>query len=95
MIGWIQRHAHPQMDHDPDQNGTNFAGLEELTHGRTQAEDGEPQEQQRQEAAVDAMREAEDDDGSPLRGEQDDTQRQDSVEVWQQHPPFQGQRPQS
>jgi hypothetical protein len=69
--------AHPQMDHEPDQNGTNFARLEELRQGRTQAEECEPQ---RQEVAVDAMRNVTDDDGEPLRGEQEDEQRQNSVE---------------
>jgi hypothetical protein len=68
----------PQICQEPGQSGTSIAGLEELTIGRTQAEEGELQEQRRQEV-VDSMMEIQDDDGY-LRGEQEDKQHQDTVE---------------
>jgi hypothetical protein len=54
---------HPQIDQEHDQSGTNYGTLEE------------PEEQQRQEVAVDAMQEMEDDDGEPERGKQGEKQR--------------------
>lgn len=66
--------AHPQIDQELDQSPTNVARLEEPRHGCSQVE---LPVQQRPEAAVDVMREA--DDGESLRGEQV-KRRQDSLE---------------
>jgi hypothetical protein len=63
--------AHPLMDQEPGRIGTKCDGLEELRHGsspRPQVEEGGPQEEQYQKAAVDAMREASDSNGEPERG---------------------------
>jgi hypothetical protein len=60
---------HPQIDKEHDQSRTNYGRLEE------------PEEQQRQEVAVDAMQEMEDNDGEPERGKQrEKRQRQDRKE---------------